>query len=109
MPNPNLQVQKGVTVNAAWTDVKIAYSVDGGNNWTTIRHDNISSIGPLRTTNAKTAVNSNGGHQHRDAIVVKMADGTHFSFDVKDVSNQPTWSVGGEVGLQAAVTAINGW
>jgi hypothetical protein len=109
MPNPKLHIQKGTTVNAAWTDVKIAYSVDGGNNWTTIKRDQVVSVGSVRTKNSKTGSGSGGSYTHRDAIVVNLADRTKFSFDVKDVANQPTWNPGGVAGLQAAVTAMNGW
>lgn len=98
----------GSTVDAAWTD-HIAISADAGVTWAAIKKDNITSINPVRTTNAGTANNPGQPQRDSERVVIRMATGPDVSFDIKDVANQPTWSVGGVVALRTAVDTITTW
>lgn len=42
-------------------------------------------------------------------IDVRMRGGHHFSIELQDVTNQPTWSTGDLAGIQAAIADINAW
>lgn len=103
----SLHISQGTTVNASWTD-QIAISHDGGSTWSTLKKEQVKTIGQTRIPNARNESNP-GSHQDLERIHIHLTDEQDFNFDVKDVDNQGTWNVGGTAGLAAAHADLSNW
>ena len=103
-----LNVVLATTINPLWLS-QILMSADGGATWgSSIKGQAVSSVNQVRTKNTNTVANPTMP-EHSERIIINMVDGSHISFDVKDVLNQPTWNVGGVAGLAAAHADITTW
>lgn len=102
-----LHIDLGSNVVAGWTN-QIALSVNGGVSWNTFAIGEVKSVSQRRIVDGHNPFNSGNPQVTHERIRIKMGD-CDIDFDVKDVANQPTWSVGGVAGLNAAVSDIATW
>lgn len=103
-----LHISEGATVNASWTD-QIAISADSGATWSTFENASIIAVLQKRMTNVNAANNPGQPQKDSERIILRFADGTSYSFDIKEVANQPTWNVGGPAALATAHSTITIW
>lgn len=102
-----MEVSQGIAVNAAWTN-QIVMRANSTAPWTSIKSDQVKSVGQIRVQNAKNVSNSNQ-YQDSEKVHIVMADGTIIKIEVKDVTNQAAWNVGGVAGLAAAHADLADW
>ena len=101
-----MYIDLGTNVDAGWVD-QIAVS-HNGTDWSTIHKSEISSISRVRIANVGN-VDQGAPHQDLEKVHVTKTDNTKFSFDIKDIDNQPAWSVGGNAALNVAVDDLSTW
>lgn len=101
-----MHIDLGTNVDAGWVN-QIAVS-HNGTDWSTIHKDNIASIGRVRIANVQS-VDRGAPHQDLEKVHITKTDNTKFSFDIKDVQNQATWSVGGNAALNTAIDDLSTW
>lgn len=75
--------------------------------WTPIRKDYISQIKPIYIANYSNYAN---GYPYADriAITIEGPENGPYTFDIQDVTNQPTWTAS-VAGLNQAVQDISSW
>jgi hypothetical protein len=93
------------------TAMEITRNPTASNNTELLPKAQITGVFPIKI-NSKPAPPDDQNWKYRfDDIImvdVRMSDGNNFSFDLQEITNQPTWSAD-LLGQQTCIADINAW
>lgn len=98
-----MQIERGITVNANWT--RTILIGDGARWYSRLRGEDVNKIGGI-------FIASPASTYEFDTITkirIELSNGSSIDIEAQNVGNQPTWNLGTQASLDAAIGDLNTW